>query len=171
MRRTRGLFRRRKPLRLRAENPHCMPAALGHRSPQSGYASVMATAPSIWPVCRRLKPSRAAGLRRNRPGRPRHVCCLPLLRRRGQQRQRHHMARMLRQHFPTMPGRPAVIIATQFPPNTPMKSQPPAPRRWLVPQRGRWQFEALWADDEQSVTTLHWQGKLRGRSFASIHFC
>ena len=77
-------------------------------------------------------------------------------------------ARMLRQHFPTMSGRPAVIIATH-----PTKH---ADETNLLPRGGGSFLNevdgnlTLWADDEQNVTTLHWQGKLRGMSFAPIHF-
>jgi hypothetical protein len=77
-------------------------------------------------------------------------------------------ARMLRQHFPAMPGQPAVLIATH-----PTKH---ADETNLLPRGGGSFLNevdgnlTLWADEEQSVTTLHWQGKLRGMSFAPIQF-
>ena len=77
-------------------------------------------------------------------------------------------ARMLRQHFPTMPGRPAVLIATH-----PTKH---ADETNLIP-RGGGSFMnevdgnlTLWADEEQNTTSLHWQGKLRGMTFSPIQF-
>ncbi len=77
-------------------------------------------------------------------------------------------ARMLRQHFPVMPGRPAVIIATH-----PTKH---ADCDNLLPRGGGAFLNevdgnlSLWADEDQNTTTLHWHGKLRGMSFCPIQF-
>jgi hypothetical protein len=77
-------------------------------------------------------------------------------------------ARMLRQHFPVMPGRPAVIIATH-----PTKH---ADCDNLLPRGGGAFLNevdgnlTLWADEEQNTTTLHWCGKLRGMSFCPLQF-
>ena len=77
-------------------------------------------------------------------------------------------ARMLRAHFPSMAGHPAVLIATH-----PTKH---ADETNLIP-RGGGSFMnevdgnlTLWADEEQNTTTLHWQGKLRGMTFSPIQF-
>lgn len=77
-------------------------------------------------------------------------------------------ARMLRQHFPTMPGRPAVLLATH-----PTKHADPDN---LLPRGGGSFLNevdgnlTLWADEDQAFTRLHWQGKLRGMSFPPIAF-
>ena len=77
-------------------------------------------------------------------------------------------ARMLREHFPAMPGRPAVLVATH-----PTKH---ADDTNLLPRGGGAFLNevdgnlTLWADEEQNATTLHWQGKFRGMSFSPIQF-
>ena len=77
-------------------------------------------------------------------------------------------ARMLRLHFPVMPGRPAVLIATH-----PTKH---ADCDNLLPRGGGAFLNevdgnlSLWADENQNTTTLHWHGKLRGMTFCPIAF-
>jgi hypothetical protein len=75
---------------------------------------------------------------------------------------------MLRQHFPTMPGRPAVLVATH-----PTKH---ADETNLLPRGGGAFLNEVdgnlcrWADAEQAGTSLHWQGKFRGMTFIPIQF-
>ena len=77
-------------------------------------------------------------------------------------------ARMLREHFPAMAGRPAVLVATH-----PTKH---ADDTNLLPRGGGAFLNevdgnlTLWADQEQNATTLHWQGKFRGMTFCPIQF-